>query len=291
MNYKIVFLFLIVLQTGCGVELRDRHQPEEINSPTELRIENEYSLPIPLILSQQTVLHYDRLVLGPKAQLITQGLNVRIEVKELIAEDSIIRSFKPDQIAAAGFNGRSGGHLELIAEKATGHLTLIMQGEKGGTGSNGAPADETLRGAKGADGLSAFFDYQNGNFLCIRKATSGSQGGQGLQGFPGGPGKEGGDSGTALVKITETENFDLQIQKNPGRGGDGGPGGEGGPGGFGGEPGRETMPAYNGPDIHTYTAPGSPGIQGPPGFIGKTGDDGAAEKSCVQWDDEVLRCE
>ncbi|MGZ3747122.1 MAG: hypothetical protein ACXWRE_07135 [Pseudobdellovibrionaceae bacterium] len=292
MRYKTCFLFFVILQSGCGVELRDRDRGDE-GPPllSELKIDNETSLPIPLIQSQQVVLRYDRLVLGPKAQFITQGLNVRIEVKELIAKDSIIRTFKSDQIAEPGANGRDGGHLELIAEKATGNLTLLMQGERGGGGAEGAPPNESLRGATGAKGLDAIFSYERGLRLCVRKARDGAQGGQGLQGFVGGPGGRGGDTGSALVKITEADNFTVKIQKTPGGGGAGGQGGAGGPGGQGGEPGNESPPEYHGPRQQNYTASGPIGIPGPQGLTGALGNDGVAEKSCLQIADEDLRCE
>ncbi len=290
MKHKIYFFLLVAFQAGCAVELRDHKQQEELPL-TELKVDNEYSLPIPLNPSEQRLLRYDRLILGRKAQFITQGLNVRIEVKELIADDATIRTFKSDQVTAQGFNGHSGGHLELFAKRATGKLNIIMQGEKGGMGAEGAAANETLRGAKGANGEPAIFNRSGYTSYLVARATNGAQGAPGLQGFSGGDGLRGGDSGTAFIEIASTEDFNIEIQKNPGSGGKGGIGGPGGAGGFGGEPGLEAGLDFSSAQVHNYTVPGPQGIQGPQGPAGKIGTWGLKEKSCVQVNSDPLACE
>lgn len=296
MKHKISILILIFLQAGCAVELRDRNQEEEVSAPTatELKVDNEYTLPVPLIMSEQVVLRYDRLILGKNAKLITQGLNVRFEVKELIAEDAEILTFKSDQYAPLGSNGRRGGNVEIVAENAIGNLRIVMQGEHGGMGFNGREPDESLRGPKGATGRSALWILNSiGSplYILARRAENGAPGGQALPGYPGGNGFRGGDCGTALVKITNEQDFHLVFQRQPGSGGDGGPGGAGGPGGFGGDPGVETMPHYNGPPVHNYTVPGPMGAQGPQGPKGARGPSGNIEKVCMQIGSEELLCE
>jgi len=296
MKHKISILILIFLQTGCAVELRDRNQQEEAAEPTinELKVENEYTLPVPLIMSEQTVLRYDRLVLGKNSKLITQGLNVRFEVKELIAEDAEILTFKPDQYAQIGASGRRGGNIEIIAETATGNLKIIMQGEHGSMGFPGKEPDEALRGARGVNGQDSLWVLLPNSGLdiyCTKKAENGAPGAPGLPGYSGGEGFRGGDSGTSLVRVLDPEEFQVSFQKNPGRGGEGGPGGAGGPGGFGGEPGKEAMPGYHGPPWRNYAAPGPVGPQGPQGPAGKTAPNGNTEKVCIQLASEDLHCE
>lgn len=291
MKHKILVAVLLLLQAACGVEVKNRNQktPEPVS---ELKVEKEYSLPIPNLASEQLVLRYDRLVLGRDSQFITQGLNVRIEVKELISDGGTIRTFKEDQIASPGNNGRSGGHLELVIGHATGELNLVMQGEKGGTGADGKGPDQALKGPTGAPGMAALFvDLRPGIRVQGHKATNGAQGGMGLRGYPGDPGLKGGDSGTALIKISDEEDFKLLAQKHPGHGGDGGQGGVGGPGGDGGPPGKESIPEYHGPETHNYTTQGPQGPQGPQGLQGNPGSDGYEEKICSQTGAQELHCE
>ena len=292
MKHKISFLILILIQAGCAVELRDKN--EETREVSELRVDNEYTLPIPLIRSEQVVLRYDRLVLKENSRLITQGLNVRIEVKELISEGAEILTFKQDQYAAPGENGRRGGNLEIFAEYAKGDLDVVMQGEQRRRGSDGPPPDESLRGAKGAQGARALWQYSGASFytsICIQRAKDGGAGGQGQQGYPGQDGFKGGDTGAALVKIGNGDNFKVRFEKKPGQGGAGGAGGNGGPGGYGGEPGIESEPSYNGPRVNHYAVAGPMGPQGPQGPSGKSGPIGNTEKGCVQIGSDGLRCE
>lgn len=292
MKHKISFLILILIQAGCAVELRDR--TKEAQEVSELRVESEYTLPVPMVMSEQVILRYDRLVLKANSRLITQGLNVRFEVKELISEGAEILTFKPDQFAPLGENGRRGGNLEIIAEHATGSLDVVMQGEHGGKGSDGASPDESLRGSKGAEGRRALYQTLGAPFytsICTERAKNGEPGGQGLQGYPGQGGFKGGDSGTALVKVGNGESFKVRFEKRPGQGGGGGVGGEGGPGGYGGEPGIETMPGYNGPPVRNYAVAGPQGAKGPQGNTGKSGPVGNIEKVCVQIGGGEIRCE
>lgn len=294
MKHKICILILMCLQTGCAVELRDRDQREQPDEQpvTELRVENEYALPIPLVQSEQTVLRYDRLVIGRNAQFITQGLNVKIEIKELISDGGTIRTFKSDQIAAVGTNGRGGGNLELVIGKARGDLQIVMQGEHGGKGVDGAAPDESLRGPRGMRGRDArYFTSMEGRVFLNSRAHNGLPGGQGLPGFPGGNGFKGGDSGKVSIKVADGEDFQFTYGKSRGRGGPGGVGGAGGPGGYGGEPGIETPPGYNGPPVRAYAVVGPLGPQGPQGPTGQVGINGYEEKICIQKDSEELRCE
>jgi hypothetical protein len=127
MNLKNLLVAFALALSACGVELRDKNKSETQNIP-ELVVENEYSLAVPLIQSQQTFLRFGRLVLKPGAKFLTQGTNVHIEVDELISDDGTIASFKELQIAPPQTPGRDGGHLELIVRRASGHLTLAMRG-------------------------------------------------------------------------------------------------------------------------------------------------------------------
>lgn len=284
MKHKICILIFVCLQTGCAVELRDRDQKPGEKPVTELVVENEYTLPVPLVASQQTVLRLDRLILKKDSVLITQGLNVRIEVDELIVENGEVRSFKADQVAAQGMNGRSGGNIEIFAQKGHGRLNLTLQGERGGRGLSGAAPDESLRGDKGADGRPYIITSDG---LRVGKFENGSPGGQGKAGYQGGTGLRGGDSGTALIKVTEAEDFQVSVEKSPGQGGLGGIGGAGGLGGYGGEPSKNVDSGFITPALQK----GPMGSEGPQGPNGINGPSGNVEKACLQLGEESLHCE
>src|SRR5437868_9036325 len=133
MNHKISMLTVSLLMlTACGVEMRDKNKSIAPEAGNDLVIEKEFVLPKMMLKSEKVVLHYDRLILQRGGQLITNGANVRIEVGELLSDHGVIRSFREDQKAAAGQQGRSGGDIELVVGKASGSLSLEMRGEGGG---------------------------------------------------------------------------------------------------------------------------------------------------------------
>jgi len=288
MNHKIWCLFLFFLLAACSVELKDKNSKDNSTELNELIVEKQFSLPVPRILSQQIALHYDRLVLKSGAQFITQGLNLRLEIDELISDNGVIQTFPDDQRAPVGQEGRSGGHLELVVGHATGKFNVKMLGEQGGEGIPGKDPDESLRGPKGPNGNNVIICNVGGNitgiFIC-KQPSSGGAGGQGLPGFPGGIGFKGGDSGTALIKIASTDDgFELHTERKSGAGGIGGLGGAGGLGGFGGDPGDKKW-------LNVIVTTGPQGPQGPRGPTGNKGLDGYQEKICKEIADEPATCE
>jgi hypothetical protein len=285
MNFKILVLSVTFALTACGVALRDKSESEGEQSiaVAELVVENEYSLPVPKLQSQQLSIHYERLVLKPGAQFITQGVNAKIEVDELITEGGTIRSFKADQIAPKSYAGRSGGHLELILGHVTGGLLVEMRGEQGGKGDDGPLPNATLKGPTGPTGGPENIVFANSGPIVAVAAKDGGVGFPGLPGFSGGEGKRGGDSGTALIKILEGDESEVKVSKYAGQGGVGGDGGAGGEGGEGGAPGQPII-------SRPYTVQGPRGPQGPQGPVGPTGPAGLLEKVCIEKD-SVMQCE
>jgi hypothetical protein len=284
MNLKNLLVAFALALSACGVELRDKNKSETQNIP-ELVVENEYSLAVPLIQSQQTFLRFGRLVLKPGAKFLTQGTNVHIEVDELISDDGTIASFKELQIAPPQTPGRDGGHLELIVRRASGHLTLAMRGEQGGKGAPGATPDATMIGSQGAPGVGPTWVFTVNGPLLMQNSTNGAQGNVGCQGHPGEIGMPGGNSGTALIQISESDDFNVEYKSSVGQGGLGGDGGAGGGGGPGGPGGVDNIGG---------TIPGQPGPrgpQGPAGASGSVGREGLLEKICHQLGSENQVCE
>lgn len=272
---------------GCGVELRDK---KSAVAPTnELVVENEYSVPIPLIQSQQMVLHYDRLVLRKGAKFITNGLNLRLEVGELDADEGTITTFPDNSGTPIGQNGRSGGNFEMTVENAIGKLSLTMRGENGGRGVEGLGPTAALKGPTGAKGRDCIKSMGYGP--CFQ-GLNGEPGGAGLQGFGGGKGLKGGDSGTAFILIKHQADFNILISKISGIGGDGGPGGAGGAGGEGGQRGNDIgYPATERHGAQPPTYQGPQGPEGPQGPRGSGGANGIPQKVCLFLPASEPRCE
>jgi hypothetical protein len=268
------FLLGLFGLSGCGVEIRDKNA-EAAHASNDLVVDGEYIVPTPKIEAQQMTLHYDRLVLSKGAKFVTNGLNLRLEIGELDSKGGMITTFPDNKVTPVGVNGRSGGNLEIVIGHATGQLQLLMRGEDGGRGIDGAAPTEALRGPKGANGANC---SSAGTLVCIG-AENGQRGGVGQRGLVGGVGFKGGDSGTAALTVTTSSNFSLSISEVPGGGGRGGQGGTGGPGGFGGDPGGNPasplLPSY------PQTFIGPPGPEGPRGPEGPPGPGGIEQKICV----------
>lgn len=273
---------------GCGVTLKDKNTTEEVELK-ELIVEKEYSLPVPLAQSQQQVLRIEKLVLKPGAQFITQGLNLKLEITELVSENATIRSFKVDQTAQDFTTGRSGGQLELSVGRVVGTLSVEMRGERGGRGRPGPAADASLKGPTGVHGMDTVWTSSSrgsGSLTLIISGTDGAPGGSGAPGFPGLAGMRGGDSGRAYLKIADSSDANIQIDNIAGLGGDGGNGGPGGEGGEGGEAG-----GCQGPVSCPIQSPGPRGAQGPQGPQGPIGPSGLSENHCIESDTKSLTCE
>lgn len=198
------------------------------------------------------LLKYDRLVLGPEAVIYTMGNTVRLQAAELITENSMIATFPQGTKAPDYVDGRHGGHISLIFDKAVGSLNIIMRGENGGAGEVGRPPDDSLTGADGVKTVEAQCTLPDA-------ANKGKQGGKG---FPGSNGRPGGNSGTLELTVHHGPSFHRHIKKEPGAGG---PGGLGGLGGIGGR---------NIDDHRCFLQPRLP-PRGPTGFRGDSGKPGA----------------
>jgi hypothetical protein len=287
---KICFLGVMTLGIlGCGVELRNRNhvEPGEMN---ELIVEKEYSVAVPKDTSGQTVMSFDRLVLRPGAKFYTQGLNLKLQIGELISEGGTIATFEDNKFANPQTKGRDGGNLDLVLGHAAGKLTIELRGEDGGAGASGQPPDALPQGAKGATGKDALcMGLPSHTYGPVAAATSGGPGAPGLPGFPGGSGFKGGDSGAVFLKAMTTENFEVTVQKIPGKGGPGGLGGKGGAGGLGGDPGTEGCPLI--PQTqHFYTTTGPAGAEGPQGPPGAPGPDGVLQPACLLFGTAPAEC-
>ena len=231
--------------------------------------------------------------------LLTEGKDFIINTGELIADDSVISTFKKDQKASINKNGLNGGLIIIKAARATGNLSFELRGEHGGDGVNGEPY--TSRAPNGANGTSA--DYNmfacNGEFnqqICYcGRDTAHREAGK--DGFPGGPGRDGsnggrgGNSGAIKIEIAEkSPYFHVDILSQYG-GYSGVPGRAGSPqqGGIGG---KAWQPSIN-PRLTLVCNTRTDGNTGPTGSPGKDGikqPEGNLESNCISIGEGFGRC-
>lgn len=223
--------------------------------------------------------------LEAKTVLETQGVDVKLQMNRLyVAEQASIISFseaEASQEPEQGQNGRSGGVLELIADKADGKLSVFMRGTKGGKGLEAIDQNEIgttgTQGAAGTTEKKCKVDSKAGGNedictdVCATHPANGSVGGKGPKGIKGGVGMRGGSSGLAKIIVTQPiRYFTADVFTFAGEGGPGGDGGKGGRGGHGGAPGNK-------PKVCQDAATGPQGPEGDRGDQGTAGDAGQKE--------------
>ncbi|MGE3610316.1 MAG: hypothetical protein AB7I27_12060 [Bacteriovoracaceae bacterium] len=174
------------------------------------------------------------LVIEKNGVLITDGLDVDLQIDEFVSNNGKIVTFPVNRVTETppNQNGRSGGVISLNIKKAYGTATFELRGMNGGKQTAVPPKIEIAPKADSAlDGK-----CQNGKKYDERDTfCNGKQGYRGFKGHKGFSGFSGGDSGSLNLKVSNPINLNLSVLYFPGLGEIGGIGGEGGPGGPGGQ--------------------------------------------------------
>ena len=235
----------------------------------------------------------ETLVFDEGAVLLTEGVHLNIEAKEIISRDGKIVTFT-EESADKTFDdqhGLSGGMINILTDTGIGKVSVQLRGMNGGRQTKipepikDAPArDETLNGScKGPKNK-----FSNNDQRCF-----GKEGRQGYKGHKGFNGFHGGSTGAFFYKAKRKDDLKMKVVFFPGRassGGAGGEGGQGGPGGIGSN--LPTLDSYNcyGCDrnelksIQDYGYPdGQQGRKGDNGDSGHPGKDGESENSSVEY--------
>ena len=246
-----------------------------------------------LELKETTIIKAKKVILDMvKVQTFEHSLIIIAD--EFLSNHSVIQNFKENEKAKKKENGRHGGSILILANKASGNLKLILNGENGGKVSTRRvltnEEKEKLLGSNGKNGRDAiykkfceietFLILQNRRcrFECILKQTRGEDGGEGKQGLLGEDGKNGGNTGSFHLKAFDISDFYLdEIKKSKGRGSEGG---NGSFGGFGGKKGK------NGKDDKNLCgeklAPAKNGKKGKRGVAGNSGQNGVERLACLE---------
>ncbi|QLY25670.1 hypothetical protein [Bdellovibrio sp. KM01] len=153
----LIMIPMIFLTAACAVEVKDKNEkpPEvKIYGAADNVIWNEART-----LDKPETIKAHRLTIRKNAIITTGEHPLIIQVDELIAEGGTIQNFSPNAQAGCEANGRSGGAVQIDAKYATGNLNVLLNGENGGQGKNGAITDPRVHpgcaGTSGGDGGNA----------------------------------------------------------------------------------------------------------------------------------------
>ena len=257
-----------------------------------------------LELTEDTVIKNRKVILD-MAQIKTHEHSLFIIAEEFYSNHSVIQNFPEGRKARKKEHGKTGGSIQIEAEKAIGELQLVLSGEKGGrVPRNKISKSERkrLKGRDGRNGRDAVYErvcrtvhiplnltggiglFRNSFPIrrcwerCDSSPRKGKNGKRGKRGIPGFEGKNGGDSGSFHLKAFELSDFHLvNIQKIPGLGSKGGKGSRGGYGGDRGKNGRDRKGLCN----RRLSRPES-GDKGRRGKRGKNGRDGNERTVCLE---------
>ena len=285
-------------QTQSILEIYNEIAKDNLNATTKLS-NDSISKPETIILSEDLELKETTIIKAKKVilemvKIQTFEHNLIIITDEFLSNHSVIQNFKEDEKAKKKEDGRHGGNIFILANKVSGNLKLILNGENGGKVSKRrvltVDERENLKGKAGKNGRDAiykrfcmtetvlFLQNRRCRFECILKQTRGEDGGEGKQGFSGEEGKNGGDTGSFHLQAFDISTFYLdEIKKSKGLGSEGG---NGSFGGFGGKAGR------NGKDDKNLCgeklALAKKGKKGKRGVAGKSGKNGVERLACLE---------
>lgn len=235
------------------------------------------------------------LYIDRESSLITEGESISINAETIISNEGTIATLSEEKVAQPadqGFAGKNGGDLKISTNLLVGNINLIMRGQKGGKGIDGAPVTTVKTpGAPGRDssqGITCIRDLllidrtlreepiDRCRWQCALFPTSGQPGVKGDRGNDAQPGMQGGATGTVEFVATKSKNNKVSLTLIPGAGGDPGTPSQGGPGSLGGAAG-----AILNERCKIDVRPGENGAQGDPGSPSVPGPAGEQQKSTI----------
>lgn len=278
---------LVLILSGCQVKVTDKEKPSNPNQIQVLQTSGKVYINELWVLQQDQELIVDQLELGPRAEIITQGFQLRIQARKLISQAGVLKIWQDSDLQSVRVSANSESRLlqpgvvRIHAEHGEGLLKVFNQGLQGASGISfenwqwedlgEAPQGPTaevkhLKGLK-RRGLDASVDT---DFTVACKVSNRGFDGQvaGSDALPGGPGETGGANAPVSVIFQQSSSFVIQYQ---GRGGLGGLGGK--PslpqrGQRGGAPGEDPLGVCAGGQ-GSHAPSGRPATEGAMGAAGK----------------------
>ena len=224
---------------------------ERIRTPYDLIISDARKL------TEDTIYHYDRILIEKNGKIITDGFKLVLLSKELHLEDKIdvskaeelgAQRFHPhivtyyDNYIFLGTNTPIPPAIEVNSQKAYGTLVIHAFGADGQKGLDGIDADQAHDPSLDAPipsyvvvpkFISAGLDSRSERYCEIKSNDPPVSGKKGKQGGGAGNGGSGGDAPLSILNIEDVNNFKAIVVSRPGKGGNPGMPGKGGPGGYG----------------------------------------------------------
>lgn len=106
-----------------------------------------------LKLEKATTLEAHRLFLKPDSVITTFNKDLHISIHEIISEGALIQNYPDDsENVVRESHGRDGGRVHIQAVKSSGSLRVLLNGESGGDGRNGAITTGRHPGCAGTSG-------------------------------------------------------------------------------------------------------------------------------------------
>lgn len=239
----------------------------------------------------------DLLVFDEDSILLTEGVHLKIQAREIISKNGKIITFTEEGQSKNIDNqhGISGGLIDVETETSIGKLEVELRGKNGGrqtrvpeTIKKMPPKDSTLNGNCGG--------YVDEHHSINDQKCFGKVGRNGYKGLKGFDGLNGGSSGAFFYKANKRDDLKLKVEYFPGKGssgGVGGLGGKGGPGGIGStlkyfrdsdHRGSSAHKSISLDSNHTHKFPdGKQGPRGETGDYGNKGQDGNYEDSIIHY--------
>jgi len=238
----------------------------------------------------------ETLVFEEGAMLLTEGVYLNIEAKEIISRGGEIVTFTEESTLKAldDQHGASGGIINIVTETSVGKLSVQLRGKNAGKQTR---VPEVMKEIPGRDlALDGTCKGDKQDYSDKDQRCFGKRGHQGFKGNKGFNGLNGGSSGAFFYKAKKLDDLKIKVDFFPGKGSAGGIGGEGGQGG----PGGVGSTLYVDIDRRTGGCPvcdhksssrnrkykypdGAQGAKGDLGDSGDVGEDGASDNSIVHY--------
>lgn len=225
---------------------------------------------------------YKTVFIEKDAELITEGADLDLEIEELYSLNGSISTFSEEKQKEKTLEvqtGLSGGHIHLKVKRAVGSLKIHLRGLNGGDNTKLHPvlppqvSPTSLHG-----GCSSYNPSYTGN--CV-----GKNGLDGVNGKDGEVGGQGGSSGR-LTFTGDLKELKLELNYQPGLGGNGSKGQEGSAGEPGGKGVHVTWREHQTAPQYRQFPNGTNGKNGIRGKDGAQGETGSYEESNIN--EEVI---
>jgi len=120
------------------IEILNKDEDDVLTSESrDLEVPEDYVFPDQLVLAYDMKIHNNRVFMN-KSVITTQDYNLEIFAKELIIlGESLVQGFPQGAKANPGYNGRSGGLINIEVDSAEGALSFALNSEAGGDGLQG----------------------------------------------------------------------------------------------------------------------------------------------------------